>query len=213
MSDLTERLRYGMQPKPYNPHLAGVNADEANALMAEAADRVATRRRNPGRHHVDPRHHRPNRPINSKGNRMTDLTGYAKQGEAYKWDNIGDTLKGEISRVGEIDHDHLSFDKNSTETVLPFTVTNADGDHGVYARLQPYHSLGGAVVDAVTATGGGKLQVGGTIAIRYESDLDTGKGKPAKIYVAQYSPPASGVTLEAPAAAAPPADMLSEDPF
>ncbi len=148
---------------------------------------------------------------------MTDLSGYAKQGEAYKWETIGDTLKGEITRVGEIDTDRPNYARDGVETVLPFTVTNADGAHGVYARLRPYHSLGGAIVDAVNETGGGQLKEGGTIAIRYDSDLDTGKGQPAKIYVAQYRPPAATADLledtPAPGAAPAAAPNLLEEPF
>lgn len=130
---------------------------------------------------------------------MTDLSGYAKQGEAFKWTTIGDTLKGEVTKVGEIQERTNKFTEKP-ETVLPFTVTNADGDHGVYARLEPYSSLGGAVVDAVNETGGGQLKVGGTIAIQYQSDLDTGKPQPARIFVAQYKPPAAG------------ADLLADEP-
>lgn len=125
---------------------------------------------------------------------MTDLSGYAKQGEAFKWATVGDTLKGEVTKVGEIQERTNKF-TDKPETILPFTVTNADGDHGVYARLEPYSSLGGAVVDAVNATGNGKLKVGGTIAIQYQSDLDTGKPQPARIFVAQYKPPTAGADL------------------
>ncbi len=141
---------------------------------------------------------------------MTDLTGYAKQGEAFKWESIGDTLKGEITKVGEIQERTNKFTEKP-ETVLPFTVTNSDGDHGVYARLEPFSSLGGAVVDAVNDTGGGKLLTGGTIAIQYQKDLDTGKPQPARIFVAQYKPPAAGADLLADTPAAEPAPALLDD--
>lgn len=144
---------------------------------------------------------------------MTDLSGYAKQGEAFKWETIGDTLKGEVTKVGEI-QERINKFTEKPEKVLPFTVTNADGDHGVYARLEPYSSLGGAVVDAVNADGGGKLLTGGTIAIQYQKDLDTGKPQPARIFVAQYKAPAAGADLltDAPAApAAEPTNLLADD--
>lgn len=129
---------------------------------------------------------------------MTDLTQYARQGSAFKWETIGETLKGTVTKVGELRTGPNRFNPDHEETVLPFTVETDDGEEwGVYARLQPYSSLGGAVVDAVTAAGETALQVGATIAIQYLENKDTGKPQPAKIFVAQYKAPVAGVDLGA----------------
>ncbi len=126
---------------------------------------------------------------------MTDISGYERQGTSYKWDAVGDTLKGEIVRVGAIDHDWPNFNRDGVESMLPFTVANEDGEHGVYCRLKPFAALGGAIVEAVQVHGS-TIDVGAKIAIQRLPDLKTPNGM-AHQYVAQYAPPTAGVTLEA----------------
>ncbi len=124
-----------------------------------------------------------------------DMTSFARAGDAYEWGPIGDTIKGEIIQI-KPPEERENYGKTGMETVMVITIRQADGEAAaIYPRLVPYSSMGGAIADAV-AQHGGKLEEGGKLAVQYQSDLDTGKGQPARIFVAQYAPPVKSVLLE-----------------
>lgn len=130
---------------------------------------------------------------------MVDMSGYARSGETFKFNTVGDTLKGTITQIKD-PHERENQFNDRMETVMAITVETEDGEEwSVWPRLQPYSSMGGAIADA-TEDHGHRLEVGGTLAVQFQSEMDTGKGNPAKIYVAQYEPPAKGASV---AAAAP----------
>jgi hypothetical protein len=79
-----------------------------------------------------------------------------------------------------------------------------DGIRAFYLKTQ----MKKAVQDAVRISGAARLEVGGTLQIRYVRDEPNsrGRGKPKKIYEARYTPPA-GPAPATPAPAAPAAPL------
>lgn len=53
-----------------------------------------------------------------------------------------------------------------------------------------------AVAKAVADVGAETLAEGGTLAIVFSDERDTGKGNPLKIFEARYTPPARGVAVD-----------------
>jgi hypothetical protein len=135
-----------------------------------------------------------------------DMSQYARAGDSFAFENVGDTIKGEIVQVKD-PHVRVNKFTDKDETVMAITIRTEGGDeYSIWPRLQPYSSMGGAIADA-TAAHGHKLEVGGKLAVQFTEEKDTGKGRPAKLYAAAYEPPAKGVSLasvgSAPAAAKP----------
>lgn len=127
-----------------------------------------------------------------------DMSQYGRAGSSFKFDNIGDTFKGRITQIKE-PHERENKFTGRSETVMAITVETESGDElAIWPRLQPWSSMGGAIADAV-AQHGGRLEVGGTLAVQFTELVDVGKPQPAKNFAAQYRPPAQGVTLDAPA--------------
>lgn len=123
-----------------------------------------------------------------------DMSQYARAGDGFKFENVGDTLAGEIVQVKPPEVRTSKF-TGKDETVMAVTIRDADGDeYSIWPRLQPYSSMGGAIADA-TAEHGHKLEVGGRLAVQFTEELDTGKPQPAKIYSASYKPPTASVDL------------------
>lgn len=137
------------------------------------------------------------------------MSSYARAGESFKFTEVGDTIKGVITQIKDPHERENSF-TNKMEVVMAITIDTGDGEHSIWPRLQPYSSMGGAIADA-TADHGNKLEVGGKLAVQFTEEMDTGKGNPAKIYAAQYAPPAKSVDVSAAAPAKPAANLLDDD--
>lgn len=125
-----------------------------------------------------------------------DMSQYARSGDGFKFENVGDTLAGEIVQVKPPEVRTSKF-TGKDETVMAVTIKDAEGDEwSIWPRLAPYSSMGGAIADA-TAAHGHKLEVGGRLAVQFTEELDTGKPQPAKIYAASYKPPSASVDVSA----------------
>ena len=115
---------------------------------------------------------------------------------AHKWGDIGDTIKGKIV-VASVVYERDNYSGTGKESVMTLGIELEDGTNvGVWPRFQPYSSLGGAVAQAASDSGNGRIEEGGTIAIKYTADLDVGKGNPARQFIAKYEPPAAGASLD-----------------
>lgn len=139
-----------------------------------------------------------------------DMSSYARSGESFSFDEVGDTIKGVITQIKD-PHERENKFNQKIELVMAITIdTGEGGEQAIWPRLQPYSSMGGAIADA-TADHGNKLEVGGKLAVQFTEEKDTGKGRPAKIYAAQYAPPAKSVDVSAAAPAKPAANLLDDD--
>jgi hypothetical protein len=131
-----------------------------------------------------------------------DMSQYARSGDGFKFENIGDTLAGEIVQVKAPEVRTSKF-TGKDETVMAVTVRTDSGDEfSIWPRLQPYSSMGGAIADA-TAEHGHQLKVGGRLAVQFTELMDTGKPQAAKIYAASYKPPTASVDVATAAKAKP----------
>ena len=114
-----------------------------------------------------------------------------------KFATIGDTYKGTITRVGEFSGVNDLNGKHETSVVIDLETD--DGAYTLWARTHldgdvVPNGITRAVADAVRAAGRqGLPEVGGQLAIRYDSDGQSSKAgmSPPKIYRAQYQPPSS----------------------
>lgn len=74
---------------------------------------------------------------------------------------------------------------------------NDDGKRAFYIKGQ----MKAETRDAVRAAGARGLEIGGTLAVKWDSNKPSGKGNPLKVYKVRYSPPGAAAT-PAPAKAA-----------
>ncbi len=123
---------------------------------------------------------------------MSDLARFidenaGSQYPAFKFDAIGATAKGRITRVVHRDMPN-KFNGGVDPTLIVELEDEAGNGVTVYAKRGFMLS---AIADAVRrATGGtSEMEVGATLAVRYDEDRDTGKPQPAKVFKAQYQPP------------------------
>lgn len=132
---------------------------------------------------------------------------------AFKFENLGDTLAGEITRVGEPFEREKLGKPGQTETTICIDIRADDGNE--WSLWVSKVAMKMAIRDAVAAAGAvGAPAVGGRLGIQYHADKpSTTPGfNPQKLFVAQYVPPAPSTAANAmfdqaaqPAPQAPPA--------
>lgn len=118
--------------------------------------------------------------------------------DAFRFNTIGDTVTGTIVYAGTRQRENR-FNGND-ENILHIVLATDDGDRSIYPVIDT--NVGGdgypsrmarAIADAVRAAGETRLAEGGRLVVRYNEDIPTDKGNPAKGFVAQYKPPAPDV--------------------
>lgn len=128
---------------------------------------------------------------------------------AFKFENLGDTLAGEITRVGEPFEREKLGKPGQTETTICIDIRADDGNE--WSLWVSKVAMKMAIRDAVAAAGAvGAPTVGGRLGVQYHADKpSTTPGfNPQKLFVAQYVPPApsaaaNAIFNEAPAQPAP----------
>lgn len=148
-----------------------------------------------------------------------------------KFENIGDTVVGTLVDGQETQRTDFTTGapkfwddgKPMMQSVLTLqteqrdpALADDDGKRKLYVKgsKKDPQSLAGAVINAVRASGG-KLEVGGRLAVQYTGDGTASRAgmNAPKQYVAQYEPPAIGAgLLDTPAAPATPATNLLAPP-
>jgi len=107
----------------------------------------------------------------------------APAGDAFKFNEIGDKVKGVITHA-EV-KDQVNKFTNKDETVMVVTLETEDGDSWkLYPRISPGSQMARVIGDAVKEAGAKSLDVGGTLAVAYTDEEDIGKGNPMKVYAA-----------------------------
>lgn len=106
----------------------------------------------------------------------------------FKFAAIGDTLKGVICEQPKVvETPHLQTGTPEKKLV----VAVKDDNDEVWALWIKRGFLARAVNDAVEDAGANGLAEGGTIAVRFSEERDTGKPSKAKVFEAKYQPPAA----------------------
>lgn len=137
---------------------------------------------------------------------------------AAKFPTIGTIVKGVVVRSEASQQTEFGSNKpkvyDDGNPIMQVIVTlqtderdgsEDDGQRKLYVRGQMM-----AAVSSALKAASAKLEVGGTLAVRYESDKPAEKPgfNPAKQYVAQYAPPTQGAELLAAASTGIAADDL-----
>jgi hypothetical protein len=121
-----------------------------------------------------------------------------------KFTEIGDKYAGRIVAMNErqqtdINGKLLAFDDGTPRMQWVITIEQASGDNvQLYAKGGNFKAAKGtgnsmlsAIGAAVRAAGAGAVDVGGQLAVQYTGDSVAQPGRfPAKLYTAQYQPPA-----------------------
>lgn len=111
---------------------------------------------------------------------------------AVKFENVGDTISGVISEEPRV-VPTTNMNSGALEDKLVVAITRDDGQ--TFALWVKGGFLAGAIWKACEAAGVDGLAVGGRLGVRYSGTKDTGKPQPAKLYEAEYAPPAVGGSI------------------
>jgi len=119
------------------------------------------------------------------------------------FEQLGDSYKGRITGIEErqqtdLQGNPLAFNDGTPRMQFVITVEQADGETvQLYAKGGKYKADEGsgeamlaAIGTAVRAAGAGAVDVGGDLAVAYTGNARLAAGKSAKLYTAQYRPPA-----------------------
>lgn len=119
---------------------------------------------------------------------------------ALKFVHVNDSCVGTVMSKSVVKRPSLKDQTPEDQLAINLDCTSVPGgDLGMRTLwIGPVGFLRGAVSDAVKKSGpGAKLEVGGTLKIKFTEERDTGKPNKAKVFVAVYEPPAgSAITAE-----------------
>lgn len=120
-----------------------------------------------------------------------------------KFENIGDSHAGRITAINQrpqtgMDGSPLTFPDGTARLLWAITIERSDGETvTLFAKGGRYtpesgsgESMLSAIGSAVRAAEASGVDIGGELAVQYTGQADAGPGKKAKLYTAQYRPPA-----------------------
>jgi hypothetical protein len=114
---------------------------------------------------------------------------------AFSWKDqpVGTSVSGRIVEVPRVVTNENKFTgKEETSLVVP--LEQPDGE--VVTLWVKKGFMASAVAEAVREAGAKGLAEGGTLAVKFIEERDTGKGNPAKVYRAKYTAPAPTVAID-----------------
>lgn len=118
------------------------------------------------------------------------LAGYGgDKHPGFKFDKIGDTCKGTIVERPRVVDVKDPQGRESRKLVIAVQ----DDDGNVWALWVKAGAMAGAIAEALKQAGVDGLAEGGTIAMQFSGERDTGKPSKLKQFRAKYQPPASTV--------------------
>lgn len=109
----------------------------------------------------------------------------APAGDSYKFAEIGDTLEGVITYVGDWQTQTNKFN-NREEQVAKIGV-DTGGGQPTYIWPRKGSAMAQAIAEALREAGLGELTEGQTLKLRFDSTKDTGKGQPLKLFRARIA--------------------------
>lgn len=116
-------------------------------------------------------------------------------GDSFKFEKVGDVVKGVLTYVPAQGEDRINKFTNKPEVVIRLVLDSGDGDKAIYPVVGS--AMARAIGDAVRGAGASTLEVGGTLAVQFSEEKDTGKPYPAKLFKAKYEPPKTSAALDA----------------
>lgn len=107
-------------------------------------------------------------------------------GESFRFEQIGDTVRGVLVYVPSAPETRTNKFTGREEGVVKLVLVTDDGDRAIYPVVGT--AMARAIGEAVRAAGAATLEVGGTLAVKFSEELDTGKPSKMKIFAAKYEP-------------------------
>lgn len=107
----------------------------------------------------------------------------APAGESFKFNEVGDTLEGVITYVGDWQEQINKFNDRK-EQVAKIGV-DAGGGQATYIWPRKGSAMAQAIAEALREAGLDELAEGQTLKLRFDSTKDTGKGQPLKLFRAR----------------------------
>jgi len=114
---------------------------------------------------------------------VDELSGPA--GDSFKFNTVGDTVKGVVTFIGEWNDRVNTFGKK--ETSMKVVLETEDGPRSIYPNKGG--TLAQAIGDAIRAAGAATFEKGAMLGVQFSEAKDVGKGNPLKMYRAQYKAP------------------------
>lgn len=114
-------------------------------------------------------------------------------GDSFKFETVGDTVKGVITFVPSRPEPRINKFNGREEEVVKVILDTADGDKAIYPVVGSV--MARAIGDAVRGAGATTLEVGGTLAVQFSGERDTGKPMPMKEFKAKYEAPVQAAAL------------------
>jgi hypothetical protein len=109
----------------------------------------------------------------------------APTGDTFKFNEIGDTVEGVVTYVGDWQAQTSKF--NNREEQVARIGVDVDGEM-LYVWPRKGSAMAQAIAEALRAAGETELAEGQTIKLRFDSTKDTGKGQPMKVFRAKITP-------------------------
>lgn len=110
----------------------------------------------------------------------------APSGDSFKFATIGDTIEGAVVYVGEWQTQINKFNQRE-EQVARIGIDNGGGTPA-YIWPRKGSPMASAIAQALREAGLGELAEGQTLKLRFDSEKDTGKGQPMKVFRAKIEP-------------------------
>lgn len=112
------------------------------------------------------------------------------KGDTVKFDNVGDSVVGTITFIGDWAKRTNKFNGREEE-VTKIVIATAEGDRALWPVKGT--QLAQAIGDALRNSGAPALEVGGKLGLKLAELRDTGKPQKMKVYAGQYQAPAKTV--------------------
>lgn len=109
----------------------------------------------------------------------------APAGESFKFTEVGDTLEGEITYVGDWQEQINKFNDRK-EQVAKIGI-DTGGGQPTYIWPRKGSAMAQAIAEALREAGFGELSEGQGLKLRFDSTKDTGKGQPLKLFKARVT--------------------------
>lgn len=109
----------------------------------------------------------------------------APQGDSFKFENIGDTVEGIITYVGDW-QEQINKNNGQKEQVARIGLNTGNGET-TYVWPRKGSAMAQAIAEALRDAQLNELAEGQTLKLRFDSTKDTGKPQPLKLFRAKVT--------------------------
>lgn len=110
----------------------------------------------------------------------------APTGDSFKFNEIGDTIEGQVVYVGDWQTQINKF--NQREEQVARIGIDVGGGQPAYIWPRKGSPMAAAIAQALRDAGLNELAEGQHLKLRFDSTKDTGKGQPMKVFRAKITP-------------------------